>query len=417
MPDVFTLSHSLATAKEEDKTIKGFAVHPGVYNDIVEIPDEELENIKNSIMNTPIVYDHNFSVLAVVGKVTDAEIQYDADAQKNGVKYQGKLDSELKEAQELYKKIQKGYVNSCSIGFRHNSYCSICGKDFHECEHWFSDGAHIIAKNCEVFELSLVLKGADENANVEAFSVTNFQKQFEHKLKNGGKKMVEDHLETSQEEEKSERKEAAKMSDQETTTEETPQNEKSAETLQAEKPEKEDKLEKRNESDEILETILRKIAEVQEQLTATEEEEIIDEKVKKLNKELMELKQKYEEITKKAQEEQEKRLHKKAQELVDKEVELGIVKQKQKEERLGEVKQFDIQTLKSLEKYLAHLEETMKTEEEQKIPEIQQLNKEEEKPDMDELKQRMVHTIFRYDRVFKKDGNKVPGVSYMGFKE
>ncbi|MFA5313452.1 MAG: HK97 family phage prohead protease, partial [Methanomassiliicoccales archaeon] len=176
-------------SKEEDlpPQISGYAIHPGLFNEVVEVPVDELHNIEESLRKAQLRYDHGTSVFNVIGKINEAEKTFDAEAGKEGVFYKAEIDDQDEKGAKVLRKIDKGYVDATSIGFYHDSICSLCGEDFYTCNHWF-DEAHVIAKNCEVFELSVVSKGADEDATA---SVAGLNKEFISKFKKqfGGKGM------------------------------------------------------------------------------------------------------------------------------------------------------------------------------------------------------------------------------------
>jgi phage head maturation protease len=117
--------------------------------------------------------DHSDSVRDTVGLINNASVEYDVEAKKLGVKYSAAVDDE-----EIASFVKKGKIRDVSIGFEMDPICSKCGEDFWECPHWF-DEAHVIATNMNVYELSLVTRGADPDAHVSA---SGFKAQFSKKL-------------------------------------------------------------------------------------------------------------------------------------------------------------------------------------------------------------------------------------------
>lgn len=383
MSDTLTLFHKINTKKNDDGkyVIQGYAIHPGKFNKIIEIPEEELENLQKSLEGASLTYDHNHSILSVIGKVNDTEITYDDKANKKGIKYVAEIDTTLNQGKEISKKIEKGYINACSIGFYHDSYCSVCGSDFHECDHWF-DEAHIIARNCEIFELSLVLAGADPDATTKSFNA--FKKQFYHKK--GGNAMEKE-------------KDLTSFIDK--------INELS-EQIKELKPGEEGYQAK---IDEINQEILRIQEEFKKELEKAEEKINEIDEIKEEVSQFGAVKEKIEELS--AKEKMDR-----IQKLANKELELGMIKEEALQERIEELFELEEKSLAFIEDAIAKFEKIKnanKIEPESKIKEIQNLNKEEE-IESEDIEQRMVHTIFRYDTVFKEDGNKTPGISYMGLR-
>jgi hypothetical protein len=396
--DAFSVSMPVAyenVEKEAPPRISGFGIHIGLFNEVVEVPEDELNNIERTLRTAQVRLNHEDSPLKIIGRVNDAYRTFDPMAGKEGVKYFAELDSDDSEAMLLYGKIQKGYVSASSIGFRHDSICSICGDDFHKCEHWFRDGAHVIAKNCEVFELSIVAEGADEDATVASGLtkdkfITGFKKQFEEKFSD---------------------------------LEDSSKNNKNDEELEGgnkmvENPKDDTSIEKNliselNKTKEAVQSKEQEIAQLTSDLSKLKEQMDNAEDVGKLKEEA---------------EDRDKQIAalqlavKKAEvaPIVDRKIATGLAKEEDKEKELDKLAKADEDSMKDLLSTLDILEEKqMKKEDkkEGKVPVIDQFKKEDgtyddENPD---FMQTMVHTIFHYERVFVQDGRQgIEGRSYMG---
>lgn len=175
MKDIYFFSENLANFEKTESglEVSGYAIHTGIYQSgTVEIPATELKNIAETLKGSHFIKDHDLSVDNVVGRVTDARIAIDADLHKRAVKYRGFVDDANVES-----KIQKGLVDNVSIGFSLSAECSVCGEDFRTCPHWF-DEAHVVARDCSVYELSIVPIGADSNTTIEPATVFSSKSDF-----------------------------------------------------------------------------------------------------------------------------------------------------------------------------------------------------------------------------------------------
>jgi hypothetical protein len=364
--------------------LSGFAIHEGLFKDIVEVPRSELSNAAKTIAGAQMRIDHSQSVRDVVGLVETANVQFDSNAQKDGVFFDSFIEDE-----QVSDKVAKGFVTDVSIGFDFDPECSECGKNFRECEHWF-DEAHIIAKNVNVFELSLVTRGADPDAYVTA---TSFTEQFSDKLKNslekkGGSVMedkqhdnpvdingIVDKLSAAEKEALAKAQEAEKL-------------QKELEALKAEKEAVESEKEKLQIEKEALKT----------------EKEDFEGKFKDASDKLT------------------------GKELAEKEaVVMGIIEEEISKELLKE-EEVDARKEKlmelndaGLETAKAYVTEFQKPQKEiPKVPKTTEFGKNmKEKQELDfedkRVQQGFIHDIFRYDRVFKGKEGKVEGRDYMGF--
>lgn len=172
--NIFNFDYNL-----EEKIITGTCIHAGTYRQVT-IEESELPNIVKTIVNKPLLVNHDNNTSSVVGKVLSAWIGVDNN--KPCVFYNAEVDSS---ETELLNKISKGYVSSCSIGFNYDPVCSICGKPADECQHWFSTpNFKLLAKDINILELSICAVPADSDATVSA---VNFKKDL---TKNGMQKNI-----------------------------------------------------------------------------------------------------------------------------------------------------------------------------------------------------------------------------------
>lgn len=158
---------------EHGLEVSGYAIHTGIYQSgTVEIPATELKNIAETMKGKHVIKDHELKTDNIVGRVLDTRTAINANVHKRGVKYRAFVDDP-----KLEKQIEKGLVDSLSIGFSLAPECSECGEDFRECPHWF-DSAHVIARDCSVHELSVVPIPADSNTTIEPGAAFSAQEDF-----------------------------------------------------------------------------------------------------------------------------------------------------------------------------------------------------------------------------------------------
>lgn len=158
---------------EHGLEVSGYAIHTGIYQSgTVEIPATELKNIAETMKGKHVIKDHELKTDNIVGRVLDTRTAINANVHKRGVKYRAFVDDP-----KLEKQIEKGLVDSLSIGFSLVPECSECGEDFRECPHWF-DSAHVIARDCSVHELSVVPIPADSNTTIEPGAAFSAQEDF-----------------------------------------------------------------------------------------------------------------------------------------------------------------------------------------------------------------------------------------------
>jgi len=374
--------------------IEGFCIHNGLFKELVEIPETELKNVEKTVKNVQLRKNHGNKIEDVIGRVIYAKHEFDSQAQKNGIYYKALIDQN---ETKIAEKVAKGLINDVSIGFDFYPECSECGKDFRECPHLF-DEAHIVTRNVEVFELSLVTRGADTDATA---NIQRFMEQFNDKpykpienvkekidLTKGGKLMADKD------------KKAVDLGD---VVEKLTASQKEA--LKAQ---------------QLADAKAKEAEKLAEKLKAAEKEKVALEKEKK---DLISAKEKLEkdhkDVASKLTEKElaDKKLE--VEKLVDAEITRKLTKESDKESRIEELMGLD-QVGLDIAKELVNKFKMPQTDE-PKIPPIQGTEKFINKDGQIDLKnttvqQRFVHDIFRYDRVFQEDPNKeIPGQSYMGF--
>lgn len=151
-------------------SVSGIAINPGLYHGLIRINEDEMQNAVDHLVGDVILKDHDNSCDSAIGRVTSTQLGINEKTGMRCAEYEGWIDSD---EEKLIKKINKGIIDSTSIGFKYEPYCSICGRPLEECSHFIWDeGFEIIAKNVQPFELSIVSVPADQNATVSTFSAT-----------------------------------------------------------------------------------------------------------------------------------------------------------------------------------------------------------------------------------------------------
>jgi len=190
MKQTFSLNSNFSLTHNDDGSSKleGFAIHGGddfIVNGIFEVPESEMQNCARSLKGAKLMKDHDtWHVDSIIGRVNKAKKQFDdrEDVQMMGVKYDASL---VVDDTSLAKKIEEGLIDATSIGFSFEPECSICGNPYfsEECEHslWWDD-MHLICRDMECHELSLVTFGADPHASVtgslDAQSIEELKEKF-----------------------------------------------------------------------------------------------------------------------------------------------------------------------------------------------------------------------------------------------
>lgn len=152
-----------------DKFISGIAINPGKYHGLIRIEEDEMQNAVDTIKNTILLKDHENLCDNSIGRVTESDLLINEKTGQRCCGYTAWIDSD---ETKLINKIDKGIIDSCSIGFEYEPFCSICGRPLEECSHFIWDeGFEILAKNINIHELSIVAVPADSNATVESFKL------------------------------------------------------------------------------------------------------------------------------------------------------------------------------------------------------------------------------------------------------
>lgn len=178
----------------EDGRIKisGIAINPGKYHGLIRIEEDEMQNVVDSLSDNIILKDHDNSCDSAIGRVTSTELAINEKTGKRCAQYEGWIDSD---ETKLVNKINKGIIDSTSIGFSYEPYCSICGRPLDECNHFIWDeGFEILAKNVNTHELSIVSVPADKNATVSTFSATETLSDKLIELKKQKRQQGEDNM-------------------------------------------------------------------------------------------------------------------------------------------------------------------------------------------------------------------------------
>lgn len=173
MKQTFSLNSKFALRHNEhgDVELEGFAIHGGenfIVNGFYEVPASEMKNCTKSLKGKKLFKDHGTdSVDNIVGLVEKTRTTYDEEVEMKGVQYNATL---MVDDSNLSEKIERGLITDTSIGFDFTPICSICGNEFlsDDCPHHplFDQDMHLICKDMNCHELSLVTFGADPGASV-----------------------------------------------------------------------------------------------------------------------------------------------------------------------------------------------------------------------------------------------------------
>lgn len=151
--------------------VSGRAINPGLYHGLIRVEESEMQNASDSLVGDIILKDHNNTCDSAIGRIISSQVAINDKTGLRCAEYEGWVDSD---EDKLINKINKGIIDSTSIGFEYEPYCSICGRPLEECNHFIWDeGFEIIAKNINVYELSIVSVPADKNATVSTFTATS----------------------------------------------------------------------------------------------------------------------------------------------------------------------------------------------------------------------------------------------------
>ena len=189
MKETFSLNSNFSLTHNDDGStqLEGFAIHGAdgfIVNGIFEVPESEMQNCAKSLKGAKLMKDHDTDhVDSIIGRVNAPKKTFDdGPAQMEGVHYNASL---VVDDTNLSEKIEKGLIDATSIGFTFEPECSICGNPYFsgECEHFlWCDDMHLICRDMECHELSLVTFGADPHATVsgslDAKSVDELKEKF-----------------------------------------------------------------------------------------------------------------------------------------------------------------------------------------------------------------------------------------------
>ena len=375
--------------------IEGFCVHDGLFKEVIEIPESELSGVEKTVVNAQLRKNHGNDIEDVIGRVTLAKLGFDEIAQKKGVYYQAFIDQD---ENKIAGKVAKGLINDVSIGFDLFPTCSKCGEDFRTCPHYF-DEAHIVAKDLEVYEVSLVTRGADADASA---GIKKFMANFDYKLKDKVEDEIEEEINFIEG-----GKSMAEQVDMDDLVTKLTDSEKA--TFKAEQLAEQ----KTNEAKELAE----KLKAAEEAKAALEEEK----------KTLVSDKEKLEEdkktATGKLSEREEADKKAKVSKIVDAEIARELTKESDKDTRVEELMGLDDTGLDIHKDMVEKFEKKVEQEDKPKIDEIHEFDKptnDNEELDIKDPKvqQECIHTIFKYNNVFKGDPKKaIKDVSYMGYPQ
>lgn len=173
MRETFSLNSKFALKHNDngDVQLEGFAIHGGedfIVNGFYEVPESEMRNCTKTLKGKRLFKDHGTdSVDNIVGLVEKTRTTLDENNGMKGVKYQASL---MVDDSNLGEKIERGLITDTSIGFDFTPICSICGNEFlsEKCTHHplLDPEMHLICKDMNCHELSLVTFGADPGASV-----------------------------------------------------------------------------------------------------------------------------------------------------------------------------------------------------------------------------------------------------------
>ena len=175
MRETFSLNSKFALKHNDngDVHLEGFAIHGGedfIVNGFYEVPESEMRNCTKTLKGKRLFKDHGtHSVDNIIGLVDKTRTTVDEATGMKGVKYEASL---MVDDSHLGEKIERGLITDTSIGFDFTPICSICGNEFlsDKCTHHplLDPEMHLICKDMNCHELSLVPFGADPGASVSS---------------------------------------------------------------------------------------------------------------------------------------------------------------------------------------------------------------------------------------------------------
>lgn len=175
MRETFSLNSKFALKHNDngDVQLEGFAIHGGenfIVNGFYEVPESEMKNCTKTLKGKRLFKDHGTdSIDNIIGLIDKTRTTYDEDAEMKGTKYNASL---MVDDSHIAEKLERGLITDVSIGFDFTPICSICGNEFlsDKCSHHplLDPEMHLICKDMNCHELSLVPFGADPGASVSS---------------------------------------------------------------------------------------------------------------------------------------------------------------------------------------------------------------------------------------------------------
>ena len=175
MRETFSLNSEFALKHNDngDVQLEGFAIHGAenfIVNGFYEVPESEMTNCTKTLKGKRLFKDHGtHSIDNIIGRVDKTRTTYDEKSEMKGTKYSASL---MVDDSHIAEKLERGLITDVSIGFDFTPICSICGNEFlsDKCTHnpLLDPEMHLICKDMNCHELSLVPFGADPGASVSS---------------------------------------------------------------------------------------------------------------------------------------------------------------------------------------------------------------------------------------------------------
>ena len=175
MRETFSLNSKFALKHNDngDVQLEGFAIHGGenfIVNGFYEVPESEMKNCTKTLKGKRLFKDHGTeSIDNIIGLVDKTRTTLDESVEMKGTKYNASL---MVDDSHIAEKLERGLITDVSIGFDFTPICSICGNEFlsDKCTHHplLDPEMHLICKDMNCHELSLVTFGADPGASVSS---------------------------------------------------------------------------------------------------------------------------------------------------------------------------------------------------------------------------------------------------------
>ena len=175
MRETFSLNSEFALKHNDngDVQLEGFAIHGAenfIVNGFYEVPESEMKNCTKTLKGKRLFKDHGtHSIDNIIGLVDKTRTTLDEKVEMKGTKYSASL---MVDDSHIAEKLERGLITDVSIGFDFTPICSICGNEFlsDKCTHHplLDPEMHLICKDMNCHELSLVPFGADPGASVSS---------------------------------------------------------------------------------------------------------------------------------------------------------------------------------------------------------------------------------------------------------